>query len=247
MPNANAQAMEINESLSLAMKGENIKGLALQSPDMLYRTTKHPYLQALSSDIHQHEKADYLYKTLRETTASADYLFEKTKTYRSKADYPQNELGRQLKQVAQLINAGSSTQIYYVSLSGFDTHAGQKWQQARLLKQYGESLAAFTTDLKIGNRFDDTLIMTFSEFGRRVKQNASGGTDHGAANNLFLVGGQLKKPGFFNAMPNLNELDDGDLKHQIDFREVYTTLIEKWLGYDAKSTLGKNYLPLDLI
>ncbi|MEM8566586.1 MAG: DUF1501 domain-containing protein, partial [Bacteroidota bacterium] len=138
------------------------------------------------------------------------------------------------------------TQIYYVSLSGFDTHAGQKWMQGRLLKQYSEAVSAFVDDLKMGNRFDDTMIMTFSEFGRRVKQNASGGTDHGAANNLFLIGGKLKKPGFYNDMPDLGDLDHGDIKYQIDFRQVYATLIEKWLGHESKTVLNEGFSLLDL-
>ncbi len=242
LPNSNAHALEINDSLSLAMKGHTVKGLALQSLEMLYRTTKHPYLQALShQEEHHHQQADYLYKTLRATTESAEYLFEKTTTYRSRVEYPDNELGKQLQQVAQLINANAVTQVYYVSLSGFDTHAGQKWMQGRLLKQYSEAVSAFVDDLKMGNRFDDTLIMTFSEFGRRVKQNARGGTDHGAANNLFLIGGKLKKPGFYNAMPDLSDLDDGDIKYQIDFRQVYATLIEKWLGHESSLILNKEF------
>ncbi|MEM9856165.1 MAG: DUF1501 domain-containing protein [Bacteroidota bacterium] len=245
--NRNARAIEINETLNLAMKGDAIKGLAMQSTKALHRITKHPYLQALSHhEEHRQQQADYLYKTLSATTESAHYLFEKTKTYRSKVSYPNNILGKQLQQVASLINADAVTQIYYVSLSGFDTHAGQRWKQGRLLKQYSKAVSAFVNDLKMGNRFDDTMIMTFSEFGRRVKQNASGGTDHGAANNLFLIGGKLKKPGFYNAMPDLSDLDDGDIKYQIDFRQVYATLIEKWLGYESKAILSKGFSLLDL-
>ncbi len=248
IPYANAQALEINDTLSLAMKGREVKGLALQNPKRLYRTTQHPWLKTLATETdHPHDQAAYLYKTLTETTSSAEYLFEKSKTYRNKVSYPDHELGKQLHQVAQLINSGISTRIYYVSLSGFDTHAGQKWQQARLLKQYSEALKAFTSDLKAAGRFDDTLIMTFSEFGRRVKQNASGGTDHGAANNLFLVSGQLKKPGLFNALPDLSDLDNGDLRYTIDFRQVYATIIKKWLGYDPVSVLGKGFSTLDIV
>ncbi len=248
LPYPPAQALEISDALSLAMKGAQVKGLALKDPRMLYRTTQHPYFQALSHEQeHHHATAGYLYKTLAETTSSAEYLFETSKTYRSSVDYPSHSFGKQLKQVAQLINAGVSTQVYYVSLAGFDTHAGQKWQQARLLKQYSEALKAFTDDLKTADRFKDTLIMTFSEFGRRVKQNASNGTDHGAANTLFLVGGRLKQPGIYNALPDLSDLDNGDLKYAIDFRQVYTTIIEKWLGYKAQSILGGNFTPLNVV
>ena len=248
LPYPNAQALEINDALGLAMKGSEVKGLALNNPRMLYRTTQHPYLKALSHEKeHNHDTADYLYKTLAETTSSAAYLYETSKTYRTPVSYPSHQFGKQLQQVAQLINAGASTQVYYVSLAGFDTHASQKWQQARLLKQYSEALKAFTDDLRTAGRFDDTLIMTFSEFGRRVKQNASGGTDHGAANNLFLISGRLKKPGLFNTLPNLSDLDDGDLKYTIDFRQVYATIIERWLGYNAHSVIGKDFDLLNVI
>ena len=100
---------------------------------------------------------------------------------------------------------------------------------------------AFVKDLKGNNRFQDVTIMTFSEFGRRVAQNASGGTDHGTANNMFFIGGGLKQKGILNAMPNLNDLNQGDLKHTVDFKSVYATMLHNWLGADDKEILGKQY------
>jgi uncharacterized protein (DUF1501 family) len=85
------------------------------------------------------------------------------------------------------------------------------------------------------------MLMTFSEFGRRVAQNASGGTDHGTANNMFFIGGGLKQKGLINAMPDLNDLNDGDLKHSVDFKNVYATVLRKWLDADDKLILGKEY------
>jgi uncharacterized protein (DUF1501 family) len=134
-----------------------------------------------------------------------------------------------------------------VSLSGFDTHVGQQNQQGRQLKIYSDALAAFIKDLKQTGKLDDTLVMTFSEFGRRVEQNASNGTDHGTANNDFVFGGKLKKAGIFNDAPNLALLDNGDLKYQIDFRDVYSTLLDKWLDVDNKIILNKNFNGLDFI
>jgi uncharacterized protein (DUF1501 family) len=137
--------------------------------------------------------------------------------------------------------------VYYVSLSGFDTHVGQPNQQGRQLQIYGDAVAAFITDLKQTGKLDDTLVMTFSEFGRRVEQNASNGTDHGTANNVLIYGGKLKKAGIYNDAPNLATLDNGDLEYQVDFRDVYATLLDKWLGADNKQVLTKNFSGLNFV
>ena len=140
-----------------------------------------------------------------------------------------------------------NTKVYYVSLGSFDTHINQAAQQTRLFTELNDAIKAFTGDLKKNNRFEDVLIMTFSEFGRRVSQNASNGTDHGTANNMFFIGGDLKQKGLINTMPNLADLNSGDLKHQVDFKAVYATLLNKWLQTDDEAILGKNYQHLDFI
>lgn len=242
---ANYHALEVDDSLSLAMKGTTRNGFAMSNPGQLKKNAANRLLKAIAErhdSEHQNNQVAYLYKTMIDTQASADYLFEQSKVYASKMEYPKTAFGRNMKQIAELITADTDTKIYYVSLTGFDTHANQKNQQARLLKQYAESMNAFVGDLKHNDLLDDTLIMTFSEFGRRVKQNASNGTDHGTANNLFLIGGQLKQPGFYNAAPNLSQLDNGDLIYAIDFRNVYATLLDRWLDADARMVLGRDGL-----
>lgn len=129
-----------------------------------------------------------------------------------------------MKEISGLIQAGSESRIYYTSISGFDTHVRQAETQQRLFQVVGDSLKSFCMDLKALN-FNDTVVMVFSEFGRRVKQNASNGTDHGTANSVFLLGGNLKNAGLRNAMPDLTKLDDGDLIHQLDFRRIYASLL----------------------
>ncbi|MEL7118927.1 MAG: DUF1501 domain-containing protein, partial [Bacteroidota bacterium] len=106
---------------------------------------------------------------------------------------------------------------------------------------------AFVQDLQKNDLLKDTLIMTFSEFGRRVSQNGSNGTDHGTANNLFLIGGQLNQAGFYNEAPDLQNLDNGDLIYQIDFRNVYATIINKWLDAETPSVLGRTFESLPLL
>ena len=242
-------ALELDDSLSLALKGQHQSGFAMSNPAQLKKTTDNKFLQAVAknADHHHDDQVAYLYKTMIDTQSSADYLFQQSKVFQSKASYPQTPFGKDLKQVAELITADTDTKIYYVSLTGFDTHANQKNQQERLLQQYAEGMKAFVADLKEHGLLDDALIMTFSEFGRRVKQNASNGTDHGTANNLFLIGGKLKTPGFFNQGPDLTTLDKGDLIHQVDFRSVYSTILEKWLDTSAPSILGRGFNSLDLV
>ena len=126
-------------------------------------------------------------------------------------------------------------------MGSFDTHVHQDSQQKRLFTEFSDAVSAFTTDLKTNNRFDDVLLFTFSEFGRRVSQNASGGTDHGTANNMFLISGGLKEKGIINPMPDLSDLDEGDLKYKIDFKNVYATVLNKWLGADDKLILNNQY------
>jgi uncharacterized protein (DUF1501 family) len=235
--------------LSLALKGEYIKGMAIKNPKKLYQALNSNSIQEISKA--KVESADpalnYLYKTLAEATSSADYIYDKSKIYQSPAAYPGNEFAGQLKTVAQLINSGIETKVYYVSLSGFDTHIRQQPQHQRLLTTYSESVHAFVKDLEKNNRFQDVLIMTFSEFGRRVSQNASNGTDHGTANNLFVIGKSLKKKGFINGTPDLTKLDAGDLIHEVDFRSVYATVLKKWLKTDSSAVLNGKFEMLDFV
>ncbi|MEM9921054.1 MAG: DUF1501 domain-containing protein [Bacteroidota bacterium] len=243
-------ALEVDDGLSLALKGEQGRGFAMSNVNQLKKTTSNRFLQAIGQQhglADDHHNVGYLYKTLIDTHASADYLYQQSRLHKSKVAYPANAFGRDLKQIAELMTADSDIKIYYVSLTGFDTHVNQKNQQARLLQQYAEGMAAFVKDLQQNRLLDDTLIMTFSEFGRRVRQNASGGTDHGTANNLFLMGGRLQKPGFFNEAPDLSRLDQGDLIYQVDFRDIYASIIDRWLGESSKEILKRKFKGMPIV
>ncbi|MBT30573.1 MAG: twin-arginine translocation pathway signal [Thalassobius sp.] len=237
-------AIEADDTLSLAMKGKNNTGLAL--------TNANKFKQMLNEqDVHldhaENENLSYLNKIYTSTQMSAEYVFDHSKIYKSKKEYPKGAFGNSLKLIAELIISQSETKVYYTSLTGFDTHVGQKGRQARLFENYSEGLKTLVLDLKENNMLDDTLIMTFSEFGRRVKENASRGTDHGTANNVFIVGRKLKKPGIYNAMPDLVNLDKFDLKYQVDFRNIYATMLEKWMDVDSSKILGKEFKPLQFV
>nr|WP_295874074.1 DUF1501 domain-containing protein [uncultured Chitinophaga sp.] len=244
------QALEIDDTLSLALKGERNKGLALTDPGRLSNTSNDRFFkELLQQHAHEdeHHNVEYLYKTMGETISSAAYIQQQFKTYQSKESYPATELGRNMRTIANLIMSDINTKVYYVSHGSFDTHVNQQDQQARLFKQLSDALTVFTGDLKKNNRFQDVVVMTFSEFGRRVSQNASGGTDHGTANNMFLVGGGLKRQGVLNEGPDLGNLKDGDLQYKVDFKSVYATLLDKWLGADDKMILKADYAKLDFI
>lgn len=162
------------------------------------------------------------------------------------SDYPKDPFAQKLRVIAELMAAGSPTRVYYVSLGGFDTHVTQAGRHDRLLESLGAGLGAFLSDLKTKGLQDKVLLMTFSEFGRRVAENASGGTDHGTAAPMLLVGGQVR-PGVHGAQPSLTDLDQGDLKYQTDFRSVYSTVLEQWLGVPSDGILGGKFAPLDVI
>lgn len=241
-------ALEIDDILSLALKGNNNNGLALKDPKKLFNSSNQQFFKELDASHHNGETAvDYLYKTMSSALSSAEYIYQKSNLHRSSENYPSTVLGKDLKTIASLILSDINTKVYYVSLGSFDTHINQDNQQKRLFTELNDAVKAFTTDLKNNGRFDDVLMMTFSEFGRRVSQNASGGTDHGTANNMFFLGGALKQQGLLNAMPDLNDLADGDLKHKVDFKDVYATVLKKWLDADDELILGKKSKYLNFI
>ena len=242
------QAMELDDVLSLALKGEQNKGLAFKDPKKLYNTSNGKFIKDVNADHKSGEETiDYLYKTMSATLSSANYIYQQSKVHPTSQEYPNSDLGKDLKTIASLIMSDINTKVYYVSLGSFDTHVAQSNQQKRLFTELNDAVKAFTDDLKSNGRFDDVLMMTFSEFGRRVSQNASNGTDHGTANNMFFISGGLKEKGLLNAMPDLADLNEGDLKHKVDFKDVYATVLNKWLGADDKMILGSNHSYLGFI
>ena len=245
----NAIAIEVDDALSLALKGEEKKAIAIRDVNQFHKATANSYFKQLASheDEHNEKLAGYLYKTLRESTSAADYIFAQSKIYTPKQVYPDTAIGKRMKTVGSLIMGNTETRIYYLSHGSFDTHVNQQDRQQKLFTELDDAITALYTDVKANNKENDVLIMTFSEFGRRVAQNASNGTDHGTAGNMFFIGGGLKKPGLYNDIPNLTDLDEGDLKYQVDFRQVYTTVLDKWLEINPKEILSKKFEPLAFI
>ena len=166
------------------------------------------------------------------------------------ADYPPFPLAQRLRMITRLIQAEVGVRIYCTDLGtgepgGFDTHANQRDNHAALLRQLSLSMAAFVDGLEREKLLDRVLLMTFSEFGRTVKENGRRGTDHGSAQPIFLAGGRLKG-GLIGAHPSLTELENGGPKHHTDFRRVYATVLDRWLGFDSRPAVGEGFEPLDV-
>jgi len=191
---------------------------------------------------------DFISRTALDAQHSSDEIRAIAAKVQNAVTYPGSRLANELKLVAQLIGGGLPTRIYYVSQGGYDTHTNQVGAQQRLLGDLTAAVKAFTDDLKAQGNFGRVLIMTFSEFGRRVAENANGGTDHGAAAPLFVVG-QKVKAGLLGEYPSLapQDLFQGDLKFNVDFRSVYAAILENWLQTKSAPILGRQFKPLPVV
>lgn len=251
-----APGIALGRSAPLAMHGRRAKPVSFESPDLfrwsgndIHESLRRPY-EELNNRVGggSERNSDFLLRTALDAQVSSD-MIRKAVASRPATAFPQNELGRQMAMVSSMIRAGMKTRVYYVSLGGFDTHAQQGAQQGRhaqLLQQISQSLKAFYDDLKKQGNDGRVLTMAFSEFGRRVGQNASGGTDHGTAAPTFLCG-PMVKPGVHSEHPSLTDLDDGDLKYRTDFRSVYADVLENWLKVQSKPVLDGVYRPAGVL
>ena len=191
---------------------------------------------------------EFLERTAMNAEVSSEKIRAIAANGRNHATYPGGQLGSNLKLVAQLIGGGLPTRVYYVSQGGYDTHTNQLSSQARLQKDLGDSLKAFVDDLKAQGNFKRVAVLTFSEFGRRVAENASGGTDHGSASVMFAVGPKVKA-GLQGRYPSLapDDLRNGDPVFTTDFRAVYAGVLEGWLKTPSVPVLGRQFPPIALV
>ncbi len=244
----------VGRAAPLAMQGRQSKPITFESPDLfrwtgqdVHKSLKQPYDMLVSrgedAELDPGSNASFLMRTALDAQVSSD-LIRKAVERAPRSRYPRTGLGRQLAMVSAMIGAGLDTRVYYVSLGGFDTHAGQGAGQgahANLMRTLSDALKAFYDDLKQQENAERVLTMTFSEFGRRVGQNASGGTDHGTAAPLLLFG-PMVRAGILGNHPSLKDLDRGDdMKFKIDFRTVYAAILETWLKADSEAILGKRF------
>ena len=241
------------EKQPLALAAEHVQACSFGSPDSFrlqdggsrqFRDAVH----ALSSGDRQPDDPllGFLQTSTTSALATSDRIAEVLRDYKTPVAYPENALANRLKTVAQLIDAGLKTRVYYVELDGFDTHSQQAAAHAALLQQFSGAVRAFIEDIEHHGHAERTLVMSFSEFGRRVAENASAGTDHGAAAPMFLAGSRVRA-GLIGDHPSFDDLEDGDLKFHTDFRQVYATLLQNWLGWPSTSILGGEFQPIELL
>ena len=172
-------------------------------------------------------------------------LQKQLSTYKSKSTYANDSFGNGFKQIAQLVATSPATRVVYFQAGGFDTHARQVDTHQRLLASFGNAVNTFQKEMEAIGKADKVVTLVFSEFGRRAQENASMGTDHGAAAPMFLIGNSIKG-GLHGPIPDLDNLREGDIAHTQDFREVYAATLEHWMGGDPQTVLGNKFEPVDV-
>ncbi|HRP62481.1 MAG TPA: DUF1501 domain-containing protein [Phycisphaerales bacterium] len=247
-------AVSIGRNAPLAMNGQIQKPVSFESAELfrwvgeqVHESLKDPYreitrrgaLDEATAAPGEESQLNFLTRTALDAQVSSDRI--RAAVAKSPlVQYPGGNLSRQLQIVGAMIRDGLATRVYYVSLGGFDTHANQPNQHGNLMRQLGDSLNAFYRDLKAQGNSSRVLTMVFSEFGRRVAQNASQGTDHGAAAPMFFMG-DMVQPGLRGEHPSLTNLDEGDLRYNVDFRQLYASVLEDWMKADSAAILGGRF------
>jgi uncharacterized protein (DUF1501 family) len=236
--------VNIGNAQSLAVRSGKHSPLVFDDPARFRREGTDAEKQVLGTLAEERGTSNptlaFLGATARNAADSSDFVRQASAAYRTPVDYGIGNAFGGLQRVAALIAAGMPTRVYYVSYQGnaFDTHVQQADVHARLLMYTADAVRAFMEDIARIGRADDVAVMMFTEFGRRVEENGSLGTDHGTATPMFLFGKHVKG-GFYGQPPSLTDLDDGNLKMTTDFRRVYGTAIKEWLGYDDAETVLK--------
>jgi uncharacterized protein (DUF1501 family) len=205
-------------------------------------------IQELASDPRSSENdlLGFVQSSTSSAIATSRRLESIGKSYTPSVNYPSSELGQKFETVARLVASGLQTRIYYLRIDGFDTHANQPDAHAALLREVSEAVSAFVRDADAQGFGDRVMVMCFSEFGRRVAENASDGTDHGTAGPIVVAGSRVR-PGLIGEHPSLTDLDQGDLQHHTDFRQVYASLLETWLAVPSERVLGGQYDPVEIV
>lgn len=219
---------------NLSLKGKQPNSVTLKDPNRFKVRKDTKETQKLSDN----PQLDFVRKIANSVTEGSDEIQKALANSKSEISYPKSGLAKNLEWMARLIKGNLNSKVYYTSLNGFDTHDNQINSHARVLGELNDAVFSFYNDLKEANLLQNITIVVFSEFGRRVKDNGNG-TDHGTAAPMFIIGGNNKGTIIGNN-PNLEDLDNGDLKYEIDFRSVYSSLLENKLSFDPKNIGIKN-------
>ena len=242
--------VNIGTRQSLAVRSRHHSPLVFNDPRTFRREgadSEKDAIGAMSADgERQNATLKFLSATAQNAAESSDFVRQAAAAYQTPIDYGIGGLSRQLRQISALIHADMPTRLYYVAYQGnsFDTHVHQADPHARLLAYSADAIRGFTEDLKRIGRSKDVAVMVFTEFGRRVEENGSLGTDHGTATPMFIIGDHVKG-GLYGEHPSLTMLDDGNLIKTTDFRRVYATMIKEWLKFDdADGVLKGSFNPI---
>lgn len=241
--------VNIGKSAPYALEAKVHKPVSFESPES-YRwagaASDKDEFEKLNEAGGPSEEVQWLHRVAVDARASSEKIRAAAAGYRPKADYPRSQLSNDLRTVAALIHGGLGTRVYYVSFGGFDTHNAQQNRYGNLMRELDPALGAFYADLKAQGHLGRVLVVSFSEFGRRVDENASAGTDHGVAGPMLLLGESVKG-GLHGKQPSLTDLDDGDLKMQVDFRSVYATVLDDWMRVAPEKVLGATFPKMRLV
>jgi uncharacterized protein (DUF1501 family) len=240
------EAINIDGELSLALKGQKHSGIALTDPHTFKSSIDSEFYRNLKDPVTENKELDYMYKVFNDTKDSAEYIYDQFKLKENKSEYGKSQFEQKLKKIATLIKSDIQTPVFYTTLGGFDTHVNQLNAHVNLYRQLNGGMAALVKDLEKDGLMKDTTIMVFSEFGRRLKENASRGTDHGAANVMYVIDTDLaQKSQTYNTLDLVN-LEKGDPKFKVDFRSVYQDVLNNTLGVNSEEILGNSFDNLGL-
>ncbi|MCG3124041.1 MAG: hypothetical protein GIKADHBN_02482 [Phycisphaerales bacterium] len=234
--------------LPLALKSRTLSVPTVSSIDAFKLGELSPDVQQAITKARSTASDDLLFvqRTLVQSVDNARRIDHVAGDRAPAAAYPDYGLAARLRQIEQLIGAGFGARVYYTSLDGFDTHSKQRLTHEPLLRELSGSVAAFLAAIEARGLADRVLVLTYSEFGRRVKENGSQGTDHGAAAPMFLAG-RACRPGVHGGPIDLADLDEGDVRHKIDFRQVYAEVLRGWVGVDPAAVLGGTFSPAGVL
>jgi uncharacterized protein (DUF1501 family) len=227
------------EKLPLALRGRRSVATSMLNADDLKLSLPVGQTQGKAKES-QSDIAAFVQRTVTDAYSASAQLAEATKTSVASTNYPNSRLAQRMRLISQLIKSDSPTRIYYTIQGGYDTHSVQLPTHFRLLRTFSSALKAFVDDLQTARLLDQVVVMAFSEFGRRVKENGSIGTDHGTAGPVFLAGSKVKA-GLHGKSPSLTDLQDGDLRMQVDFRSIYSDLLANWLHLSPANTVGSKF------
>jgi uncharacterized protein (DUF1501 family) len=235
-------------ALPVALQGASATASALERIDDLILDRSPPSTSTARDAVANRDASDDLTTFVQRATLDAYTTADRLAALGrddSSARYPSTALATRLGLIARLLKGGIGARVFYTVQGSYDTHAAQPGAHSQLLTELSDALEAFLGDLAASGLLDRVLVLAFSEFGRRVAENSTAGTDHGTSGPVFLAGSKLR-PGLVGAYPSLTDLADGDLKTTIDFRRVYASLLEDWLNLSSSKALNGTFEPMPL-